>query len=111
MIHKSEDFSQFFTSKIEKIREGLESLQTAAEAVSDLQHPNLETELNAFQPVSAAIVEKIINKAPVKSCCQDPIPKTLLKSCLALLLPIITHIVNLSLQSATVPSVFKQACM
>ena len=80
-IELSEDFSQFFTSKIENIRKGLHSLQTVTEPVSESRHPNLENELHAFQSVSEDIVEKIINKAPVKSCCQDPIPTTLLKSC------------------------------
>ena len=41
--------------------------------------------------------------SPTKSCVSDPLPTSILKECLQVLLPAITNIVNLSLSSSTNP--------
>ncbi|KAH3771476.1 hypothetical protein DPMN_172795 [Dreissena polymorpha] len=46
-------------------------------------------------------VEKIIMQSPNKSCELDPIPTWLLKECKTELLPILTKIINLSMETAT----------
>ena len=46
---------------------------------------------------------------PTKSCILDPLPTNLVKHCIDDLVPLITHIVNESLMSGTVPLQFKQA--
>ena len=51
----------------------------------------------------------MIKKCASKSCDLDPLPTWLLKLCLEELLPVITHIVNLSLSTSEVPESFKVA--
>ena len=48
-------------------------------------------------------------KAPLKSCELDPIPTPILTSCLDSLLPMITAIVNKSLEECHAPTSFKTA--
>lgn len=60
------------------------------------------------KPVSLGDVEEIINSSPSKSCSLDPVPTTLLKEYLHVLLPIITKIVNMRLCSSF-PSSFKKS--
>ena len=54
-------------------------------------------------------VGKLILSSPSKSCDLDSLPTWMLKIHLDSLLPIITKIVNLSLDTATFPSTFKNA--
>ena len=54
-------------------------------------------------------IKKVIESSPNKSCELDPIPTWLLKSCLHELLPILTKIVNTSIETAHVPAAFKSA--
>ena len=60
-----------------------------------------------FTPVSVDELEKIVLKSPSKSCMLDPIPTLLLKQCTSELIPFITKIVNLSIESAKMPEAFK----
>ena len=53
-------------------------------------------------------MRQIIEKSPSKSCPSDPIPTRTLKSCLQVLLPTITNLVNLSLQKGFFPDAFKE---
>ena len=46
-----------------------------------------------------------------KSCFLDPLPSSLMKVCFTVLLPVITDIINLSFESATVPKSFKEAVL
>ena len=54
-------------------------------------------------------IRRIIGKSSNASCQQDPLPTWLLKRSLDALCPVITKIVNLSLQSGCFPSTFKSA--
>ena len=51
----------------------------------------------------------LVLKSPTKSCALDPIPTGFLKACIDSLVPLVTHIVNESLESVTVRDVLKQA--
>ena len=66
-------------------------------------------ELGKFSSVSEDQVRKLIQAAPSKSCQLDPIPTSLLKECLDVLLPSITKIVNLCLSEGVFPDDFKTA--
>ena len=44
-----------------------------------------------------------------KTCCLDPIPTKLVLDCLDILLPVITKIINYSLEHGVFPSVWKNA--
>jgi exonuclease III len=100
------NFSNFFAEKIAKIRDHLSSDQSTLpeEAV-----PNAEADLSEFTPITEEEVKKVILSTKSSSCDQDPIPTPLLKSCIDSILPAVTKIVNLSLESSTMPSDFKKA--
>ena len=87
-----------FQDKIEKIRNGLQEQNTVCD-VSDNQYA-INSILSSFAPATEAEIVKLINKSASKSCDLDPIPTWLLKLCLDPLLPVITHIVNVSLSTS-----------
>ena len=65
--------------------------------------------LTDFTPASVDEVRQIILKAPCKACERDPIPTTLLKSCLDSVATTITTIINMSQSTYVVPTSFKGA--
>ena len=104
----AEMISEFFVGKVQKIRDGLETLQHGLDdqtSEEDSQVPKLAS----FSTISAEDLKKIILKAPTKSCQLDPIPTNILKECIEQLLPTLLKIINTSLVSSTVPATFKKA--
>ena len=100
-------FATFFTDKIVSIRNGLSTYGDD----DHLTIPAASTLLNfvEFNHVTSSEIEKLIKSSPTKSCVSDPLPTSILKECLQVLLPAITNIVNLSLSSSTIPQQFKDA--
>ena len=102
-------FATFFSDKIVSIRNGLSTYDDD----DHLTIPAASTLLNfvEFNHVTLSEIEKLINykSSPTKSCVSDPLPTSILKECVQLLLPAITNIVNLSLSSSTIPQQFKDA--
>ena len=106
----AQTFSDFFISKIETIRSDISSKNTTNEAHVEMSDQiQLETYLTDFTPTTHQEVKAIILKSPNKSCELDPIPTWLLKSCIDELLPVLTKIINSSLDSAYVPKSFKRS--
>ena len=106
----SHKFNDFFVSKIVKIRNALDSDPTLDDDTSTTANDQgLTSHLDVFSPASEEEIYKIIKGSPSKSCDLDPIPTSLLKHHLDQLTPLITRIVNLSLESAVFPSCFKKA--
>ena len=111
----AEDFNNFFISKITKIRDDLDSFSTTDNQIASTtadnkhNHANVTSCLNDFTPATEKEICEIITASPPKSCDSDPIPTWILKKHLHLLAPLITRIVNLSLESAVFPSCFKSA--
>ena len=54
-------------------------------------------------------VERFVDKIGKKSCDLDPIQVSILKECKSTLPPILTNMVNMSLQSAYIPATLKEA--
>ena len=54
-------------------------------------------------PVSVEEIQKIVLKLPSKSCMLDPIPPSVLKECKSELMPTITKIFNLSIETGEMP--------
>jgi len=54
-------------------------------------------------------IGKLLVKSPSKSCELDPMTTYLLKQCVNNVLPVITAMVNKSLNEMSVPTAFKQA--
>ena len=59
--------------------------------------------------MSAREVEHFMDKSGKKCCDIDPIPASILKECKSTLPPILTNMVNMSLQSAFIPATLKEA--
>ena len=103
----SNDIADFFTGKVQKLHDGLVKAQ---QGIEDTSHDDRNTpRLTYFPPISADDLKKIILKAPTKSCQLDPIPTKIVKECVEPLLPTFVKILNTSLGSGTVPSLFKKA--
>ncbi len=90
-----------------KIRELLE---TQSVSPPNIKHSTFSgTVLCTFQQVTEDDVREILKGTVVKTCDLDPLPASILSTCLDVLLPSITSIVNQSLSSGCFPSVFKAA--
>jgi hypothetical protein len=104
--HLSDIFAKYFTSKIQKIRSEFPS--PGSQSIETEQHHTFPV-LDTFEPITENQLKKLIMGSNSKSCHLDPIPTTLLKSLIDVLLPVLCRIINLSLQSSIVPSDFKLA--
>ena len=102
----AEDFGQFFIKKIEDIRTEL----NIPVNLPIPQSPSYTgTHLTKFNQLTHADVKKLVMSSKTTSCDLDPIPTRLLKDHITLLSPIITKIINLSLQTAEFPNEWKLA--
>ena len=99
------NFSTFFKSKIDVLREKLDNAMPSAPLFSSFYGEPL----TVFDLASQDEIEKVIIESSTKHCDLDPIPTYLLKNCLPDLLPCITHIINDSLISGVVPDCYKDA--
>ena len=63
----------------------------------------------AFEPLSENDVYNLIMDSKKKSSCLDPVPIDLLMKCLDVLLPVITKIINISLDTGCFPNDWKEA--
>ena len=100
------EFSSFFKSKIDKIRL---DFSNEVDNAFRFDVSNVTCPLEAFKEVSLDDVRIMIDKSKDKFCDLDPLPTTLVKQCSDLLSPIIARIINLSLQTSTMPCVYKTA--
>ena len=66
-------------------------------------------EFATFQRVSTDLIANFIKSSRVKTCALDPLPASVLTKYLPRLLPVITDIVNRSLDEAFIPNSFKTA--
>ena len=92
------EFDTFFLKKIEIIKENLGLIPVTPKE-------NLES----FSALSIEEVSKIVRESSNASCRLGPVPTWLLKSCVDVLVPPITEMVNLSLLSGHVPEYWRTA--
>ena len=104
----AQNFSNFFIQKIVSIRNDLQSSTNPLVQLPDT-HTDVSEPLVAFVPTSQEEVTAIIKRSPDKSCELDPLPTWLLKHCLDELLPLVTNIINTSMEASYVPRDFKCA--
>ena len=100
-------FADFFTSKIILIRQKLDSTVVSPVYVTDRVYSG--PGLHVFEPVTEEFVKKICLSCNPKSCELDPVPTACLSDCLDVLLPHITHVMNISLSFGHFPPIFKSA--
>ena len=98
--------SEYFITKITTIRNSILTDQ------SDLEIPSLNSspsKFSIFSQVTDLQVAKVIRSSASKSCDLDPLPPQIMKMVLSELLPIITAIINKSLNTGTFPGRYKLA--
>ena len=65
--------------------------------------------MDSFGVLNESEVQKLIEATPKKSCSFDPMPTPLVVGCIDILLPVITKILNLSLQTGSFADQWKYA--
>ena len=100
-------FVTFFEDKITRIK-SIPTPPQIPELFSSLDISTINCELSNFSPTSNSELLKIARSVVQKSCRLDPLPATLLKTHF---LPSICRIVNLSLESAHLPSSLESAVL
>ena len=95
-LHLASDFNSSFHSKISDMRKSLMesrdqdlSIETASCSVSSPITP-----LDCFTPVTIEELQELISEMDIKTSPEDPLPSTLLKSSLPILLPYILELVK-----------------
>ena len=104
----AENFGCYFSNKISFICSSFPS-SAFPNSVDSATAASTLRKLSRFTPVSYSEVERLVKRAPVKSCDLDHIPTHLLKFCIDSLLPPVTKLINLALSSGTFPPSFKFA--
>ncbi|KAK3513609.1 hypothetical protein QTP70_026916, partial [Hemibagrus guttatus] len=102
----AEDFATFYTEKIERICQTFTSLPTSP--TSHSQH-SATPSLTQLSTVASEEVLQITRSCNPTTCPLDPIPSAMLQTISPDLLPFITTVINGSLTSGHVPTVFKKA--
>ena len=98
-------FSSFFINKISITRSSFPS----GSCSNVLTPPNTREVPHNLSHVTDAEVRRLDLSAPCKSCDLDPLPTSLVKDCIDILVMPIVSIVNLSLSEGCFPSHFKSA--
>ena len=102
-------FADFFIDKISIIREELQLKKNTAD-YHFLEPPAYSgVTFCEFEPVTAEDLSNLISASSLKSCALDPIPASVLKGWLDLLLPFVTKVVNFSLQHGVMTEDMKEA--
>ena len=101
-------FADYFTEKISLIRDDLDTKRTSIVDSFPDSSLRCNSSFTEFKSVSPEELSKLIGPG-FKSCALDPIPASILKQCIDLLLPVISGIVNCSLEHCTVSDTMKEA--
>ena len=91
-------FNNYFVEKIENIR--LKLCDTSSGNIGRVPN-NIICKLISFKLVSTEDILKQIKCCKIKTSASDPMPVFFLKSCLPLIVPAITQLVNMSLQTGS----------
>ena len=104
----SNDWGKFFVQKIDTIRMQLDTDRQTDSYPEDDTSSADETvpPFPNFTMLSVRDVKELIQNSALKSCPLDPMPSTLVSKCEDLL-PVLTKIVNSSLQSGCFPEIWK----
>ena len=97
-----------FIRKIANIRSDLDNHSPHVCRV-DSNDSKIDLPLSKFDLLSQEEVHDLIRTFKKKTCSLDPIPSKLVFECLDILLPVITKIINYSLEHGVFPSAWKSA--
>ena len=98
------DMGSFFVKKILDLRVNLDATENSR---SNINHHSSHcfSSFTAFRRVDMDYLRKFVLRAPTKSCLLDPVPTNIMKDCLDELLPILSTMINLSLESGFFPDI------
>ena len=100
-------FIDFFGDKIAVIRNALDEASDSILDFDDNVSFSDQFTLSSFRPVTSSDISQLIGRSTIKLCPLDPVPASVLKQCISVLLPVMTRITNQSICSAVVPESFK----
>ena len=86
--------------KIETIRS---KFPDRVQNIPQVQKPEIRSKMNVFERASEDEIKKLILSSSSKSCGLDPIPTSVLKNCLDILITPITDRINFSMETSTFP--------
>ena len=104
-------FADFFTAKIERIREELVLRKSGLVHSPGLAKPTCLSRLSEFDLVTDEDVLKLIRGSIIKAGKLDPLPSTIMQSCYSALVPIFKTVINLSLSTGSMPDDLKLASL
>ncbi|XP_058644458.1 uncharacterized protein LOC131547799 [Onychostoma macrolepis] len=105
---RCDSFITFFRTKVDTIRSPLSSSSALPALNADFQ-PETTQPFCCFFDISQREVEDRIRKMKPSTCALDPFPTALVKSNLCAISPLITKVINHSLQTGHVPLELKTA--
>ncbi len=106
--HSSNDFMNYFTSKINTIRDQTITMQLPAAVSHQIVHyRSPEEQCHSFSMIGEEELYKLVKSAKPTTCMLDPIPSKLLKEVLPEVIDPLLAIINLSLSLGYVPKTFK----
>jgi len=103
----AEAFSDFFTSKVQAIRDNSDSQIASSSPAPVGQYQG--SPLTHFNPVDQSIVRETMLKMQPKTCDLDPIPTSFLFHCSDAVLPALTTVLNDCILNGHVPLSLKKA--
>lgn len=105
------DFGQFFVQKIAHIRAELDATEPVVDIHNEPARSNTFTGVpfTEFEAVPQEAVRKLVSSFPAKSCETDPIPTSVVKDCVDELLPALSTMIDLSLETGHFPDTWKGA--
>ncbi len=80
--HSSNDFMNYFTSKIDTIRDKIVTMQPSATVSHQIVHyRSPEEQFHSFSTIGEEELYKLVKSSKPTTCMLDPIPSKLIKSC------------------------------
>ncbi len=108
--HSSNDFMNYFTSKINTFGDQTVTMQLPAAVSHQIVHyRSPEEQFHSFSTIGEEELYKLVKSANPTTCMLDPIPSKLLKEVLPEVIDPILAIINSSLSLGYVPKTFKLA--
>ncbi len=108
--HSSNDFMNYFTSKIDTIRDQIVTMHPSATVSHQIVHyRSPEEQFHSFSTIGEEELYKLVKSSKPTICMLDPIPSKLLKEVLPEVIDPLLAIINLSLSLGYVPKNFKLA--
>ena len=102
-------FADFFATKIENIQ--LEIQRVQSDSDPPLHIDKTMSSFSSFKDITNSDALKLLSSCTAKSCPLDPLPALVLEECSHTLLPVYTRLINLSLNSRTMPETLKIAIL